>query len=299
MNLKLLIGWPSSAAPMPSVDVNGVSLYYEEKGNGDPLVFCHGIPTDYRAWSFQTEFFSKGFRTISYSRRYASPNVRTGDVSDSTIENNAADLKGFIDKLGLGKVNLVGHSYGGFTAAYVASDHPELIGSLVLVEPAIATLLVEDERSSSQMLGLLLRSPSVALSARRFQNGSLRPSLAALDAGQTDRAVELNVDGVQDRRGAFRSMPEAARTMMLDNARTVAELKTKFPPFKDRAPRVSSRTLVINGAESALWLRRIGQLTAAAIPKSQHASVANARHFPHMENAPEFNRQVQEFLSAG
>lgn len=284
---------------MPSLDVNGVGLYYEEKGNGDPVVFCHGIPTDHRAWNLQTEFFSKGFRTISYSRRYASPNLRNGDVSDSTIANNAADLQGFIEKLGLGKVHLVGHSYGGFTAAYLASDHPELIRSLVLVEPAIATLLVEDETSSAQMLGLLFKSPSVALSARRFQNGFLRPSLASLDAGQTERAVELNVDGVQDRRGSFRAMPDAARAMMLDNAKTIAELRTKLPPFRERAPKVSSRTLVINGTDSALWLRRIGQLTAAAVPKCQHASVANARHFPHLENAPEFNRQVQGFLSTG
>ncbi len=284
---------------MPSLDVDGVGLYYEERGNGVPVVFCHGIPTDYRAWNLQTEFLSNGFRTISYSRRYASPNSRNGDVSDSTIANNAADLRGFIEKLALGRVHLVGHSYGGFTAAYLASDHPEMIRSLVLVEPAIATLLVEDETSSGQMLGLLLRSPSVALSARRFQNGSLHPSLAALDAGQNERAVELNVDGVQDQKGAFRAMPDAARTMMLDNARTIAELKTKFPPFRDRAPQVTSRTLVINGSDSALWLRRIGQLTAAAIPKCQHASVANARHFPHMENAAEFNRRVQDFLSAG
>jgi non-heme chloroperoxidase len=281
---------------MPSLDVNGVSLYYEEKGNGDPLIFCHGIPTDYRAWNLQTEFFSKGFRTISYSRRYASPNARNGDVSDSTIANNADDLKGLIAKLGLGSVHLVGHSYGGFTAAYLASEHPELIRSLVLVEPAIATLLVEDETSSAQMLGLLFRSPSVALSARRFQNGSLRPSLAALDAGQTERAVELNVDGVQDRRGAFGAMPEAVRTMMLDNARTIAELRTKFPAFRERAPRISSRTLVINGTDSALWLRRIGQLTTTAIPKCQHVSVASARHFPHFENPSEFNGRVSDFL---
>jgi len=283
---------------MPSIEVGGVSLYYEEKGSGDPIVFSHGIPTDYRAWNLQTEPFSKSFRTISYSRRYAYPNTRTGDLTDSTIENNAADLKGFIEKLGAGPVHLVGHSYGGFTAAYFAADHPELIRSLVLVEPAIATLLVQDETSPGQLLSLLLRSPSVALSARRFKNGSLGPSLAALDAGQTDKAVELNVDGVQDHAGAFEALPEPTRKMMLDNARTIAELRTKLPAFKDKAPKITRPTLVVNGDSSALWLRRVGELTASAIPNSQAVEITGARHFPHLENPSEFNQRVLAFISA-
>jgi pimeloyl-ACP methyl ester carboxylesterase len=282
---------------MPNMDVGGVSLYYEEKGSGEPVVFSHGIPTDYRAWNLQTEMFSKSYRTVAYSRRYASPNARTGDLTDSTVANNAADIKGFIEKLGAGPVHLVAHSYGGFTAAYLAADHPDLIRSLVLVEPAIATLLVQDETNSGQLLSLLLRSPSVALSARRFQNRSLRPSLAALDAGQTEKAVELNVDGVQDRPGAFKSMPDASKAMMIDNARTIAELRTKLPPFKEQVAKISSRTLVVNGEASALWLRRIGELTVAGVPKCEAAKITNARHFPHIENLSEFNQRVLAFIS--
>jgi len=282
---------------MPSIDVNGVTLYYEDSGSGRPVVFSHGIPTDYRTWDAQTWPFSKARRVITYSRRYAYPNKREGDVTDSTIGNNAEDLRGLIEKLGAGPVDLVGHSYGGFIAAQLAADHPELVRSLVLVEPAISTLLVEDERSRGQMLSLLIRSPSVAISARDFQLKSLYPSLMALDAGETAKAVGLNVDGVQGAPGSFAAMPESQRQMMLDNAKTIAELRTKFPPFKAQIRKITCNTLVVNGEQSPLWLRRIGKLAATSLPHAWFAMISKSRHFPHIENAPEFNERVLNFLS--
>jgi non-heme chloroperoxidase len=282
---------------MPSIDVDGVSLYHERAGSGEPVVFSHGIPTDYRAWGAQVAEFSKSYSTVAYSRRYAAPNKREGDVKDSTVEANADDLKGLIEKLGIAPVHLVGHSYGGFVAAYLAADHPDLVRTLVLVEPAIATLLVEDPNSSGQMFSLLISNPGVALSARRFQTGSLVPALKALDAGQAKKAVELNVDGVQNRVGAFSELPESARRMMLDNARTIAELRTRLPPFKAQAGKISCRTLVVNGERTAVWLQRIGQLVARAVPRSEALVVSASRHFPHLENAEEFNAAVLKFIS--
>jgi non-heme chloroperoxidase len=282
---------------MSTFESNGVSLYSEKKGGGDPVVFCHGIPTDYRAWASQVAAFSGMFTTVSYSRRYAAPNTRQGDVSDSTVGNNAVDLKGLLEGLGLGPVHLIGHSYGGFIAAYLAADHPDLVRSLVLIEPAISTLLLEDADSASQMLSLLLRSPSVALAARRFQSSSLSPSLKALDEGQYETAVELNVDGIQGRPGAFASMPEAAKAMFRDNARTIAELRTKFPPFKAHIGKISCRTLVVNGEGSPIWLRRIGELAAASIPKAEAVKIPKSGHFPHMENYSAFNESVLGFLT--
>jgi pimeloyl-ACP methyl ester carboxylesterase len=282
---------------MPSVEVGGGSLYFEEKGSGPTALFVHGIPTDYRAWGAQVGPFSEGRRMVAVSRRYAYPNKREGDVSDSTVQNNASDIFHLIQATGGGPVDLVGHSYGGFVAAVLAADHADAVRSLVLVEPAMSTLLVADQSSGTQLLGLLLRSPGVALSGRRFQTGSLAPSLKALERGDLGKAVELNVDGVQDSKGAFLKLPEETKRMMLDNARTIAELGTKFPRFTAaEAGRIMCPTLVVNGEQTAPWLRRIGELTARAVSGARLERVQGARHFPHMENPDEFNRKVLGFL---
>ena len=285
---------------VPTISTGGAPVYYEERGQGDIVVFVHGIPTDHRAWTGQLEAFSAGRKVVTVSRRYAFPNQRTGDLSDSTVQNNSADIEGLVKTVASGRVDLVGHSYGGFICAYLAAARPELVRSLVLVEPAVSTLLVANQSSQAQLLGLLLRSPSVALSGRKFQKQSLAPSLAAVERGDFPRAVELNVDGVQDLKGAFAGLPDETKRMMLDNAKTIAELRTEFPRFTSGdARRIASRTLIVNGERSPLWLRRIGELLQSSIAGSEKVVIPGTRHFPHMEAPRLFNEKVLGFMEAG
>src|SRR3989440_6645077 len=90
------------------------------------------------------------------------------DYEKSTIENNSADLVGFIEELGISPVHLVGHSYGGFASAFCASTSPQLIRTLTLIEPAVSTILLKNLKSKSEFLGLLLAHPSIAISGPSF-----------------------------------------------------------------------------------------------------------------------------------
>jgi len=285
---------------MPAVRVGDVDLFYEEKGSGEPVVLVHGIPTDYRAWASQVGPLSAEYRTLAVSRRYATPNSRKGDLRDSTVQNNAVDLLELMGRLSVAPVHLVGHSYGGYISALIAEEHPELVRSLVLVEPAVPTMLVSDPESQGQMVALLFKSPSVALAARRFQTRSLRPSIRSLDGGDIQKAVELIVDGLQDSQGAFHRLPEETKGMMLENGRTVGELRTQFPKFTAaEAGRIECRTLIISGESSPLWLRRIAGLLGSSIPKAQLETIPGTAHFPHLENPREFNRRLLMFLGEG
>ena len=281
-----------------SAEIGRVKLAYVEAGKGEPVVFVHGIPTDYRAWSGQIDPFSRNYHVIAYSRRLAQPNRNDLDYEKSTIENNSADLVGFIEELGISPVHLVGHSYGGFTAAYCAATNPGAVRTLTLIEPAVSTILLKNLRSRSEFLGLLFAHPSVAISAAKFQRSSLDPSLKAFRHGNLDAALRFNLDGIMNRHGAFEQLPESVRVMTKENERTVGELMAEVPVFgRLQASRISAPTLLIHGTESPTVLHAIVNRLGKAIPNSEISTISGASHFPHFEKPEAFNELVLGFLS--
>ena len=64
---------------MPTVDVNGVSIYYEETGSGTPLVFSHEFAGSHESWEPQVRFFSRRYRVITYNDRGYPPSTVPDD----------------------------------------------------------------------------------------------------------------------------------------------------------------------------------------------------------------------------
>jgi pimeloyl-ACP methyl ester carboxylesterase len=285
---------------MLTIDVNGVRLAYAESGEGPDAVLVHGIPTDYRAWNAQIIPLSKRYHVIAYSRRHAQPNDNQGSLLKSTIESNARDLEVLIRKTTSPPVNLVGHSYGGFIAAYLAANHSELVKKLVLIEPGISTLLVQNPESRAQMLSLLFRSPSTALAAGRYIRRYYNPLVKAYHKGDLDTALTYFLDGLMNRTGALTQLPNGIQTMVRENARTIGEVEAKLPAFaKKEARGISAPTLLINGANGTKIFSAINKQLAKSIPRSELIAIPESSHFPHFENPETFNEKVLEFLGRG
>jgi pimeloyl-ACP methyl ester carboxylesterase len=115
--------------------VNGYDISYIEVGEGIPLVCVHGTLGDFRVWSPVMGPLSQRHRVISISLRHFFPEHWDGVGTDYTIAQHVADVVGFIEAMGEGPVDLMGHSRGGHIAFRVAQQRPELLRRLVLAEP--------------------------------------------------------------------------------------------------------------------------------------------------------------------
>lgn len=105
-------------------------LYYEEKGDGFPLIFLHGNGENHEYFIHQTEFFSHYYRVITPDTRGHGKSPR-GDGA-FTLKRFAEDLHDFMTALGIQKAHISGFSDGGNIALYFALKYPFMIEKLVL-----------------------------------------------------------------------------------------------------------------------------------------------------------------------
>ena len=140
------------------VDANGIRLHYvDHAGERGPLVFLHGLSAN--AHSFDELIgsgLSPAFRAIALDLRGRG---RSQKASGYTLEEHAADVIAWLDALGLQEVVLVGHSFGGFLAAFIAWQHPSRVRRLVVLD--IAASALRDPRVGALLkpsLGRLTRS---------------------------------------------------------------------------------------------------------------------------------------------
>jgi len=126
---------PSAVYPQQQgyVDANGVLIYYVEFGKGAPLVVLHGGPgadhTYFLPWLLP---LARNHRLIFIDERGCGQSERLEDVTKYTVENMADDVEAVRVALGLGKIDLLGHSYGGVLAETYALKYQQHLNHLIL-----------------------------------------------------------------------------------------------------------------------------------------------------------------------
>jgi pimeloyl-ACP methyl ester carboxylesterase len=117
---------------------SGVTLEYEVRGTGAPVLLIHCVLCAASFAPLMNEPALREYRLLRYHRRGYAGSSRA--VAPVTIPDQAADVAGLAGHLGLGPMHVVGHSYGGLIALQFALDYPGLVGSMVLMEPALGVL---------------------------------------------------------------------------------------------------------------------------------------------------------------
>jgi len=113
------------------VEVNGISLYVEDHGEGDPVLLIHGWPDSARVWRHQVPFLTAhGFRVIAPDLRGFGRSWRPGEVDAYRLRNAVADVNAILDQLGIETAHVVGHDWGAGLAWYTAMVSPARVRKL-------------------------------------------------------------------------------------------------------------------------------------------------------------------------
>jgi len=114
---------------MERIRVGDVTLAYDVRGDGPPMVLLHGLGERAADWDPVRATFDAGHTTYAVDLRGHGGSDWPGEYSLDLIE---ADVVEWIDALGLAEVTLVGHSMGGSVAFRIAAHRPDLVGRLVI-----------------------------------------------------------------------------------------------------------------------------------------------------------------------
>jgi non-heme chloroperoxidase len=272
-------------AQVKTIAVGGTELAYLDMGQGPPVVMVHGTISDYRWWQAQMDEFSQRHRVVAYSLRHHHPSVSTGDRSDYLPRTHAADLAGLIQALNLGRAHLIGHSYGGFISLLVARDRPELVRSLVLVEPGRLTGLITN--ADAEEAKPILKSIGE----------SQKQVLERLDQGDADEALRIFINMVRGP-GTWEGMPNAARAARRDNVHTLKP--TMANPAErftcDDARKIATPILLVGGDVSPRIFPLMLNGLQPCLARVERTTIPKASHGVYQDNPADFNREVLGFL---
>ena len=205
---------PQGVATVRTMEANGLRITYSERGSGVPVVFVHGSMNDHRLWEGAQAAIARQYHAISYTQRYFGPQAWGADWPKFGVGVHAADLAAFIRGLGAGPVHVVGWSYGASVGLAMAQQHPELVKSAFLYEPAHPTFV----------------SDPVEQKALADDRATFAPAVQAARSGDQIGSASALLDAVDNRSGVFQTLPAAFQEMIRDNARTMPLLLTSQDP---------------------------------------------------------------------
>jgi 3-oxoadipate enol-lactonase len=116
---------------MAELKIQEITLHYETYGEGEPILFIHGLGSSTRDWELQVSEFSRDYQVVLFDvRGHGKSDKPPGPYS---IPLFAKDAAGLLGKLEISPAHIVGISMGGMIGLQLAVDRPELVRSLVVI----------------------------------------------------------------------------------------------------------------------------------------------------------------------
>ena len=258
---------------MPTLSVNSAQIFYQETGNGYPLLMLHGLGSSGDDWWFQTPAFSSHFRVVLPNLRgHRRSSPLRGPLSIYTL---AADVAQLLDALRFERAHVVGLSLGGAVAQLLAIHFPAKVNKLVLAN------------TFAHLWPTSLRE-AYTLTRRVVVSRFLPPETTA-------RVIARDLFPLPDQ-AALRD--EVLKRIGVNDVQSYRYLVNAIRRFDSRSQldRIAASTLLITGNRDAVVPRGCQQQLARGIRKVQWHFVRDSGHATPVDQPEEFNRVVLKFL---
>jgi pimeloyl-ACP methyl ester carboxylesterase len=268
------------------IELPGAEVNYVDYGEGEPILFVHGLAGCWRNWLENIPYFASNHRVLALDLPgFGHSPVPSWDISMPAYGQLLHD---FLAKLGIERVAaLVGNSMGGFVSTEAVIQQPERFDRLVLVSAAgISFAEMKGRRTQALARSIEAAAPFLA-GDRRFV--LTRPGVRQFAFGgvmRTPAKLRPELLGEQARPGL--SAPGFADAMV-----SISGYDTR-----QRLPEIEIPTLVVWGlndrivpVEAALGYHRL-------IPRSRLEIFERTGHVPMLERPARFNALVEEFMES-
>jgi pimeloyl-ACP methyl ester carboxylesterase len=269
---------------MPTTRINGIGIYWETYGDaGEPVVLVHGSWGDHQNWASVAPGLSQSCRVLTYDRRGHSQSERP--ATQGSIREDVADLAALVEHHGYSPLHIIGSSFGASIVLRLAAERPGLFRSVIVHEPPLFGLLVDDPDASAALAAAQSRIAAVA---------------AVLATGDRTRGAREFVETIAFGPGAWEALPHAVRETFIFNAPTWLD-EVQDPEAMEfdlgRLRSFAAPALLTMGDQSPPFFPRVVGRVAGILPHAETHTYAGAGHVPHLSHPEEYLRVVTTFIA--
>jgi 3-oxoadipate enol-lactonase len=261
---------------MPFSEVNGIDIYYEIHGEGEPVIFGNGVFSNTMGWVYQVPVFSKEYQVILYDMRGQGQSDKPDEPY--SFEIHAEDQKALLDNLGISRVHHVGISYGAELGLVFALKFPKILKSLVVCSA------VSHVGPLIHNMGLLWRLVCAMEDSDLFYHATV-----PLNFGET--FIRENTAMLEQAKERYRDLEYPPLVRLIDAFLALDITK--------RLSEIKIPTCVIGGEEDILKpVDPYSKLIHEQIPNSQLFIVQDSGHAITFEKPDDFNKITMDFLTS-
>ena len=269
---------------MPKITSNGIELYYETCGAGQPLVLISGLGYSSWQWHRMVPFLAEHFQVIIFDNRGVGQSDKP--AGPYTAQMLAADTVGLLDALNIEKAIVMGHSMGGFIAQALALDFPQRVKKLILCSTNFGG--PHHVPVTAEAMKVLTDVTSDALT--RFKNGlvvSTAPGWAEKNPAMVEEWIRWRVANPIE--------PVHYQAQLAIGLGLLPEAAA----FENKLPNISVPTLILFGAHDKVVPPANADLLAKQITGSRIRIFPDAGHFFPIEIPEVASKAVVEFSKGG